>query len=100
MKLSPASNEVENIQIVKKIIQLTKASESQIEFVKDRPGHDRRYAMGFTKAKEMLGWYPEIEWERGLAETVQWYQKNQDWLDSISSGEYRLWLDTQYEGSI
>ncbi len=95
-----ASNEVENIEIVHKIIQLTNASESQIIFVSDRPGHDRRYAMGFNKAKELLGWYPEIEWGRGLAETVQWYQKNQDWLDSISSGEYRLWLDTQYEGSI
>ncbi len=46
--------------------------------------------MGFNKAKELLGWYPEIEWGRGLAETVQWYQKNQEWLDSISSGEYRL----------
>ncbi len=95
-----ASNEVENIEIVHKIIQLTNANESQIKFVSDRPGHDRRYAMGFDKAKEMLGWYPEIEWDRGLAETVQWYQKNQDWLDSISTGSYRLWLDSQYEGSI
>jgi len=85
-----ASNEVENIEIVHKIIQLTNANESQIKFVSDRPGHDRRYAMGFDKAKEMLGWYPEIEWDRGLAETVQWYQKNQDWLDSISTGSYRL----------
>ena len=62
-----ASNEIENIEIVKKIIQLTDANESQIKFVKDRPGHDRRYAMGFQKAKETLGWYPEIQWDEGLS---------------------------------
>tara|TARA_Y100000589_G_scaffold241969_1_gene229514 strand:+ start:1087 stop:2133 length:1047 start_codon:yes stop_codon:yes gene_type:complete len=91
-----ASNEVENIQIVKKIIQLTNASESQIEFVKDRPGHDRRYAMGFAKAKEILGWYPEIEWDEGLKSTVEWYKENSDWLESITSGDYRDWIKNQY----
>ncbi|MBI31467.1 MAG: dTDP-glucose 4,6-dehydratase [Euryarchaeota archaeon] len=95
-----ASNEVENIEIVEKIIHLTNADKSQIKYVKDRPGHDRRYAMGFQKAKKILGWYPEIEWSEGLAKTVEWYKENSEWVESITSGQYREWLTNQYGETI
>ena len=95
-----ASNEIENIEIVQKIIQLTNANESQIKYVKDRPGHDRRYAMGFQKAKKILGWSPEIKWDEGLAKTVEWYKENSEWVESITSGKYRDWIKNQYGKTI
>ena len=68
----------------------------QIEFVEDRPGHDQRYAMGYEKAERKLGWKPKKSWESGLIETVQWYQNNEKWVDSIRSGEYLDWLESHY----
>ena len=91
-----ASNELSNIEIVKKIIALTGASEDQIEYVRDRPGHDRRYAMGFAKAEQRLGWTPIVDWDRGLEETIGWYSKNDDWVNSVRTGEYRNWIDEHY----
>ncbi len=77
-----ADNEQKNIDIVQKIISQTNASDSLIDFVKDRPGHDKRYAMKYNKAEEVLGWKPEIDWNTGLMETIQWYTINPDWIDS------------------
>lgn len=77
-----ADNEQKNIDIVQKIISQTNASDSLIDFVKDRPGHDKRYAMKYNKAEEVLGWKPEIDWNTGLLETIQWYTINPDWIDS------------------
>ena len=77
-----ADNEQKNIDIVKKIISQTSASDSLINFVKDRPGHDKRYAMKYNKAKKVLGWKPEIDWNTGLLETIQWYTMNPDWVNS------------------
>jgi dTDP-glucose 4,6-dehydratase len=91
-----ADNEVPNIEIVRSIISQTGASEDLIEYVKDRPGHDRRYAMGFSKANRLLGWEPVIDWNSGIKETVGWYKDNSDWVKSVISGEYRQWVEKQY----
>ena len=91
-----ADNEMPNIEIVHAIIQLTGASESQIEYVTDRPGHDRRYAMGFEKAERILGWKPEIDWTIGMKNTVEWYRDNPEWVDSVRSGTYREWIEKHY----
>lgn len=77
-----ADNEQKNIDIVKKIISQTNASDSLVNFVKDRPGHDKRYAMKYKKAEKVLGWKPEIDWNTGLVKTIQWYTMNPDWVDS------------------
>lgn len=91
-----AENERTNIQIVQAILKNVGAEESLISFVKDRPGHDRRYAMGYEKANRILGWRPEIEWDTGLSDTIQWYNDNKSWVDSITSGEYRKYIKNQY----
>ena len=91
-----ANNEMTNIEIVKKIIEISDAEGSEIEFVRDRPGHDRRYAMGYEKAKNILGWEPKVDWESGILETVRWYKENNDWIESINTNQYREWIFTQY----
>ena len=69
-----------------------------ITFVKDRPGHDRRYAMDIGKISRELGWRPRESFESGLAKTVRWYLKNPEWVTSVQSGAYREWLELQYGG--
>ena len=91
-----ASNEKENIEIVEEILRITGASGDLVQYVKDRPGHDRRYAMGFEKAKRILDWGPLVNWEQGISETVEWYLRNQDWVNSVRTGEYLNWLDRHY----
>ena len=91
-----AENERTNIEIVQTILDNVGADESLITYVSDRPGHDRRYAMGYEKANRMLGWRPEIDWETGISETIQWYTENKSWIDSITSGEYRRYIKNQY----
>lgn len=70
--------------------------QQQIQFVKDRPGHDRRYAIDASKIERDLGWKPEETFETGIRKTVQWYLAHQDWVAQVTSGEYRNWLSTQY----
>jgi dTDP-glucose 4,6-dehydratase len=67
-----------------------------ISFVGDRPGHDRRYAVDASKAEQELGWTPTETFNSGIRKTVQWYLDNGDWLDDVSSGRYREWMDTNY----
>jgi dTDP-glucose 4,6-dehydratase len=69
---------------------------SQITFVKDRPGHDRRYAIDAGKIERELGWKPAETFETGIAKTVQWYLDNQDWVENVTSGAYQNWLGQQY----
>ncbi|MBX3305461.1 MAG: dTDP-glucose 4,6-dehydratase, partial [Nitrospira sp.] len=69
---------------------------SQITFVKDRPGHDRRYAIDATKLERELGWKPRETFETGLRKTVAWYLENQSWVVNVTSGAYRHWLDEHY----
>jgi dTDP-glucose 4,6-dehydratase len=69
-----------------------------VAFVKDRPGHDRRYAMDTAKIETELGWHPEESLESGLHRTVRWYLDNGDWIASIQTGAYRAWVETNYGG--
>ncbi len=69
-----------------------------ISFVKDRPGHDRRYAMDIRKIKSELGWSPKESFASGIRKTVKWYLENSDWVESVTSGAYRDWIKTQYAG--
>ncbi|MCP8466750.1 dTDP-glucose 4,6-dehydratase [Pseudomonas sp. ZM23] len=73
-----------------------KSYREQIRFVKDRPGHDRRYAIDATRLERELGWKPAETFETGIAKTVRWYLDNQDWVENVASGAYRDWLSTQY----
>ena len=68
-----------------------------IKFVRDRPGHDRRYAINASKIERNLGWKPRESFETGLRKTVVWYLKNQDWVADVVSGDYRDWIDRQYK---
>lgn len=68
-----------------------------IEFVKDRPGHDLRYAIDCTKIENELGWIPRLNFETGLKETVEWYINNTKWVNDIQSGEYKKWIDKNYK---
>lgn len=85
-----------NIAVVRAILRLTGKPESLIRHVADRPGHDRRYAMDFSLAARELGYAPEYDFERGLAETVAWYQTNTAWLESVASGAYRSFMQRWY----
>lgn len=67
-----------------------------IVFVQDRPGHDRRYAIDFSKLNKELGWAPKASFESGLRQTIQWYRDNEGWVNRVRSGEYRSWIDKQY----
>ena len=69
---------------------------TQITFVQDRPGHDRRYAIDARKLEKELGWKPQETFETGIHKTVQWYLDNQVWVNNVASGEYRNWLEKQY----
>ena len=93
-----SDTELRNIDIVKKIIEITGSDENLIEYVDDRPGHDRRYAMGFDKAQSVLGWVPNTNWQEGIISTIQWYQENDDWLEVTMSGKYLDWIESHYGG--
>ena len=69
---------------------------SLVTFVKDRPGHDRRYAIDAGKIERELGWTPAETFESGIRKTVAWYLDNQDWVDHVTSGEYRHWVSENY----
>jgi dTDP-glucose 4,6-dehydratase len=70
--------------------------EKLINFVKDRPGHDRRYAMDSRKIRAELGWKPQEDFASGLRKTVEWYIDNMKWVDNVASGEYQRWIETNY----
>ena len=76
---------------------LYKPHESLITFVKDRPGHDRRYAIDCSKIERELGWYPKESLETGLRKTIEWYLGNPEWIKSVQTGEYREWIRKHYE---
>jgi dTDP-glucose 4,6-dehydratase len=67
-----------------------------ITFVKDRPGHDRRYAMDASKIERELGWRPGETFESGIRKTVRWYLENEEWVRDVTSGSYRQWIATHY----
>ncbi|MDX6513942.1 MAG: dTDP-glucose 4,6-dehydratase [Gaiellaceae bacterium] len=87
--------EVENREITRMILGLTGADESLVRPVADRAGHDRRYSVDTTKLRG-LGWSPQVEFEQGLADTVEWYREHRDWWEPIKSGDYRAYYERQY----
>jgi dTDP-glucose 4,6-dehydratase len=90
-------HEVENIEVVTRIVELTGADPALLQHVPDRPGHDRRYSLDTMKAREELGWQPQVAFEEGLAQTVAWYRENRAWWEPIKSGEhYRAYYERQY----
>jgi dTDP-glucose 4,6-dehydratase len=89
-------NECTNLDVVNTIVELTGASKSLIRFVPDRPGHDRRYAMDFTKIQTELGWRPRRAFGEGLREAVDWYARQRAWVALVASGEYRSYYEQQY----
>jgi dTDP-glucose 4,6-dehydratase len=92
-------DEEANIVVVKRIMELTGADESQLEHVRDRPGHDRRYSLSSEKVRA-LGWEPRVRFSDGLAQTVEWYRENGWWWEPIRSGEYRAYYERQYGRSL
>lgn len=91
-----ASNEMPNIEIVKLILKHLGKSEDLIEFVKDRPGHDRRYAIDSSKIQSELDWRPEYSFEDAIGHTIEWYLNNRNWWERIISGEYQKYYETLY----
>jgi len=92
------TQDVPNIEIVKKICTImSKAFEDFTEHVKDRPGHDRRYAIDFSKIKNELGWEPKHSFDEALATTIQWYKDNESWWKHIKTGEYQEYYKKQYQ---
>jgi dTDP-glucose 4,6-dehydratase len=92
-------DELPNIEVVRAIVELTDRDESLIEYVTDRPGHDRRYSLGSAKLRA-LGWEPAVGFGPGLARTVDWYRDNARWWEPIRSGEYRSYYERQYRRAL
>jgi dTDP-glucose 4,6-dehydratase len=88
--------EVRNIEVVQQILKILGKPESLIRYVKDRPGHDWRYAMDIRKIRNELGWSPSFTFEKALEETVIWYTEHPDWVDNVISGQYREYYDRMY----
>ncbi|MFH0992372.1 MAG: dTDP-glucose 4,6-dehydratase [bacterium] len=91
-------SERKNIEVVKIILQTLGKPDSLITYVKDRPGHDRRYAIDSTKIERELGWTPRYSFEQGMQETIRWYQDHREWWSRIISGEYQEYYKTMYGG--
>lgn len=100
-----ANNEMENIRVVEMICDIldelhtgaeNRSCRELITFVKDRPGHDRRYAIDSTKLRQALDWRPEESFESGLRKTIEWYLGHQEWVDRVKSGEYQSWIKEHY----
>jgi dTDP-glucose 4,6-dehydratase len=97
-------NEWENIKLLNVLINIVcpkagldaEKARKAVTFVKDRPGHDRRYAIDCSKIKRELGWKPETGLERGLSQTVDWYLTNGAWTENVRSGEYKNWIEKNY----
>ena len=88
-------DECDNLTVVRRIIELTGADPGLIEFVTDRPGHDRRYSLSSSKLED-LGWRAQVRFEEGLARTVAWYRDNESWWEPIRSGAYREYYERHY----
>ena len=88
-------DELPNIEVIRRILALTGRDESLIEYVTDRPGHDRRYSLSSGKLAT-LGWEPQVGFEQGIGRTVDWYREHEDWWRPIRSGEYRAYYERHY----
>jgi dTDP-glucose 4,6-dehydratase len=88
--------ELKNIDLTRKLLQLVGKPETLIKYVTDRPGHDLRYAIDYSKAERELGWTPQADFESGLRQTIDWYRSHADWVARIKSGEYQKYYAKQY----
>ena len=90
------NRELTNLELTKKILELMDKGEEMIEYVTDRPGHDLRYAMDYTKAKNKLGWEPKVDFADGLKKTIEWYKNNKIWWQNIKNGKYMEYYKKNY----
>lgn len=90
-------NEWENIRLVNVLCEKMNADKKLISYVKDRPGHDRRYAINCDKIKKELGWRQEVDFDAGLGRTISWYLENDSWIANVRTGAYKNWLDKNYK---
>ena len=91
------NNEKANIEIVRLILRALDKPESLITYVRDRPGHDRRYAIDNTKITTELGWAPAYTFEEGMKETIRWYLDHPGWVERVTSGEYQRYYEKMYQ---
>ncbi len=90
------TNSISNLDVIKKILKIMGRDESFIEYVKDRPGHDRRYAVDWSKIKNELGWQPDHNFDEYLLKTVEWYKSNEKWWKDVKTGAYQKYYKEQY----
>ncbi len=90
------TEDINNLAVIKKILKILNKNEDMIEFVKDRPGHDRKYAIDWSKIKNELGWKPFNQFDEWLEKTVQWYKENENWWKDVKTGEYKKYYKEQY----
>jgi dTDP-glucose 4,6-dehydratase len=90
------TQDINNLEVVKKILKIMGKDESQIEFVKDRPGHDRRYAIDWSKIHNELGWEPLNDFDTWLSKTIDWYKENEKWWRDIKEGTYKDYYKEHY----
>jgi dTDP-glucose 4,6-dehydratase len=90
------SSERPNLEIVRRVLDLLEKPHSLVQYVKDRPGHDRRYAIDWAKARRELGWEPRHRFDDALADTVRWYREHRSWWEHVISGEYLAYYERQY----
>ena len=91
------SNEHSNLEVVRLLLKHLQKPESLITFVKDRPGHDRRYAIDASRIRRELGWKPSFAFQEGLAVTIRWYEEHPQWIEHVVGGEYQEYYKTMYE---
>jgi dTDP-glucose 4,6-dehydratase len=91
-----ARQELPNLQVVRLILKALDKDESLIRYVEDRPGHDRRYAIDSSKLESGLSWRPEVSFDAGLRDTIEWYRRNSAWIEHVRSGAYMTYYDTMY----
>lgn len=92
------TEDIPNIDVIKKILEIMGKDETSIEYVKDRPGHDRRYAVDWSRINKELDWKPKYNFEENLENTVKWYLENKDWWEKILTGTYQEYYKKQYGG--
>lgn len=93
------TEDISNLDVIRKILTMMGQGEDMIEFVKDRPGHDRRYAIDWSKMKTELGWEPKYNFDEALKLTIDWYKNNEDWWKHVKSGDYQNYYKKQYSNS-
>ncbi len=92
--------EITNLELTKKLLARTGRDESYITYVVDRPGHDRRYAIDYSFAKEKLGWEPLVSLDEGLQRTMDWFKANEGWVERCISGDYKKYYEEHYKGEV